>query len=172
MKKLFLVAIVAMFAMSASAQLLTSSRTARTSGSHNVWVDLGVGAYTGDVNDTGLGLDLGVRWNKMFTEYIGWDIVKVAAQADTNHFKETLSVKALTGIRGESPVLFGNARAYANLAGGVISGTDSNADIDFVWEIGAGLKLTPRFNVGVAYNAYNWDGSNVGFVNLKLGVAL
>ena len=170
MKKLFLMAMIAMFAVSASAQLLTSSRVARTGSSHNVWVDLGVGTYTGDVDDTGLGLDLGIRYNKMFHEYVGWDIVKIAAQADTKHFKESLGIKALTGIRGESPVLFNDAKAYANFAGGYYYGIDAE-DGCFTWEIGAGLKLTPRFNVGIAYDAYSSDGATTGYFNLKLGYA-
>ena len=171
MKKLFLMAIVAMFAMSASAQLLTSSRTARTGGSHNTWVDLGVGGFTGDVDGTGVGLDLGIRWNKMFHEYVGWDIVKIAAIADTKNFSETISAKAVTGIRGESPVLFGNAKAYANFAAGYQYGFDAE-DGCFTWEVGAGLKLTPRFNIGIAYDSWGKDHANVGFINLKLGVAL
>lgn len=169
MKKLVLMAIVAMFTVSASAQLLTSSRTARSGSAHNVWVDLGVGVFDGE--GSGLGLDLGVRWNKMFNEYVGWDIVKVAAQADTKYFKETIAVKALTGIRGESPVLFGNAKAYANFAGGYVYAIDPENGA-FTWEVGAGLKLTPRFSAGIAYDAYSSNGATTGYFNLKLGVAL
>ena len=171
MKKLFLMAIVAMMTVSASAQLLTSSRTARTGGNHNVWLDFGVGSYTGDYEDGGLALDLGVRWNKMFNEYVGWDFIKIAAQADTKNIEESICAKALTGIRGESPILFGNAKAYANFAAGYIYNIDQSEGC-FTWEIGAGLKLTPRFNIGIAYDSYSKNSFNVGFVNLKLGLAL
>ena len=69
MKKLFLVALMAVFTSSAFAQLITSNRTIHNK-THNVWVDFGIGTYTGDSNDTGLGLDLGFRYTKMFTENI------------------------------------------------------------------------------------------------------
>ena len=168
MKKLFLMAIVAMFTMSASAQSLTSNRT-----SNNVWFDLAVGSFCGtgvDGDYTGLGLDVGFRWNKMFNEYVGWDIVKVAAQMDTKHIDKSLCGRALTGIRGESPVLFSNVKAYANFAGGYIYNID-RTDGSLAWEVGFGLKLFSRFNVGVDYDWYTKNGDTTGFVNLKLGVA-
>ena len=171
MKKLLLVALLAVFTSSSGfAQLIGSSRYV-TSRSHNVWVDFGLGAYTGDYKNGGLGLDLGFRWNKMFHEYVGWDIIKVAAQADTKHFKESISLKAMTGIRFESPVLFGDSKAYANFAGGYGHMFDMKKGA-FTWEVGAGLKVTPRFNVGVAYDAWSKEGFNIGYINLKVGYAL
>lgn len=169
MKKILFVALMAVFTISANAQLVTSNRTIR-SNAHNIWVDFGLGAYTGDYKDGGLGLDLGLRWNKMFHEYVGWDIVKVAAQADTKHFKESISLKAMTGIRFESPVLFSDAKAYANFAGGYGYVFDPK-DGAFTWEIGAGLKVTPRFNVGVAYDSMSKKGFTTGYINLKVGYA-
>jgi hypothetical protein len=171
MKKLFLVALLAVFTSSSvSAQLIGSSRFV-TSRSHNVWVDFGLGAYTGDYKNGGLGMDLGFRWNKMFHENVGWDIIKVAAQADTKHFKESISLKAMTGIRFESPVLFGQSKAYANFAGGYGHMFDMKKGA-FTWEVGAGLKVSPRFNVGVAYDSWSKDGFNIGYINLKVGYAL
>lgn len=170
MKKLFLAAILAVFTSSSvSAQLIGSSRFVSHS-AHNFWVDLGVGAYTGDYEDGGLGLDLGFRWNKMFHEYVGWDIIKVAGQADTKNFKESISLKALTGIRVESPVLFGDSKAYANFAGGYGYMFDAEEGA-FTWEVGAGLKVTPRFNVGVAYDSWSKNSFTIGYINLKLGYA-
>ncbi|MBP3766792.1 MAG: hypothetical protein J6I31_00735 [Prevotella sp.] len=171
MKKLFLVAILAVLTSSVYAQLLTSTRVSRSERAHNVWVDLGAGAYTGDYENGGLGLNLGLRWNKMFNQYVGWDIIKVAAQADTKDFGSSISAEALTGIRGASPVLFGNSTAYANFAGGYLYNFDSKEGA-FVWEIGAGLNVTPRFSVGVAYDSWSKNSFTTGFVNLRLGVAL
>ena len=169
MKKIFFVVLMAVFAVSANAQLVTSNRTIH-SDAHNFWVDLGLGAYTGDYKNGGLGMDLGFRWNKMFHEYVGWDIIKVAAQADTKHFKESITLKAMTGVRFESPVLFGNSKAYANFAGGYGYTFDPKKGA-FTWEIGAGLKVTPRFNVGVAYDAWSKNSFTTGFINLKVGYA-
>ncbi|MBQ9676538.1 MAG: outer membrane beta-barrel protein [Prevotella sp.] len=169
MKKVLFVAFMALFTVTANAQLISSHRYVEGN-AHNFWVDLGLGAYTGDYKDGGLGLDLGFRWNKMFHEYVGWDIIKVAGQADTKHFKESISIKALTGIRVESPVVFGNSKIYGNFAGGYIYGFDSEKGA-FTWEVGAGLKLTPQFNVGIAYDAYSKNSFNTGFINLKLGYA-
>lgn len=173
MKKVFLVVVMAVFTSSAFAQLLTSSRVARQSSerSHNVWLDLGVGAFSGDYKDGGVGLNLGIRWNKMFGEYIGWDIIKVAAQADTKDFGGSISAEGLTGIRGLTPVLFGNAKAYVNAAGGYIYNFDSSNGA-FIWEAGAGLNITPRFSVGIAYDSWSKNSFTTGFINLRLGVAL
>ncbi len=170
MKKILFVALMAVFSVSANAQIVTSNRTVHSS-AHNFWVDFGLGAYTGDYKNGGLGMDLGFRWNKMFHENVGWDIIKVAAQADTKHFKESISLKAMTGIRFESPVLFGQSKAYANFAGGYGHMFDMKKGA-FTWEVGAGLKVSPRFNVGVAYDSWSKDGFNIGYINLKVGYAL
>lgn len=170
MKKIFLVAVLALFTSSAFAQLLTSSRVARSERAHNVWIDLGVGTYTSS-GASGTDLNLGIRVNKMFHEYVGWDIIKVGAHANTKDFGKTISVEALTGIRGESPVLFANAKAYANFALGYIHTIDPNKGA-FEWEIGAGLKITPRINVGVAFDSSKRDGVSSGVFGLRLGFAL
>lgn len=169
MKKLFLVAIMAVFTSSAFAQLVSSHRYV-ASKSHNVWLDLGVGAFTGDYKDGGLGTSLGLRVNKMFTENIGWDIFKIAAQADTKHFKESIAAKALTGIRVESPELFSNGKVYANFDGGYVYAFDAG-DGAFTWEVGAGVKFKNRYIVGVAYESYSKNSFSVGLINLRLGVA-
>lgn len=173
MKKIILVAIMAIMTTSAFAQIVSSQssritrekKEARTTSS--IFVDLGVGVFTGDTYDTGAGVDLGFRWNRMFTPNIGWDILKISAQTDTKHFTESLNVQAKSGIRGVSPVLFGNSSIYANAAAGYAYFTDPS-DGGFVWEVGAGLNVTPRFAVGVAYNSIHINDADAGLVSLRL----
>ena len=165
-----MLAIMAVFASSVSAQLITSNRAVRGERSHNIWLDAGVSFPTNEGAE-GTILNLGFRYNKMFTEYVGWDILKIGAQANTKDFGETISAEALTGIRGETPVLFGNAKAYANAAGGYLYTFDLK-DGAFKWEVGLGLKLTPRFNIGATYESYSKDGFTASMIGVRLGVAL
>lgn len=171
MKKLFFVAVMALISLTASAQLITSNRTVRGARAHNTWIDLGVGAYTNE-GAKGADLNLGIRFNKMFSEYVGWDIIKIGARSNTKDIGKYICAEALTGIRGESPVLFSNAKAYANFGLGYLYGFDAEKG-GFAWEIGAGLKLTPRFNIGIAYNSYKLGkGDATGIFGLRLGFAL
>lgn len=171
MKKLFFVAVMALISLSASAQLITSNRTIRGARAHNVWIDLGAGTYTNE-GAKGTDLNLGIRFNKMFSEYVGWDIIKIGARSNTEDLGEYICAEALTGIRGESPVLFSNARAYGNFGIGYLYGFDAEKG-GLAWEVGAGLKLTRRFNVGIVYNSYKiGDGDATGIFGLRLGLAL
>lgn len=171
MKKLFLVALMAVFTSSAFAQLITSNRTVYNK-SHNVWVDFGVGTYTGDWNNTGVGLDLGFRYTKMFTDNIGWDIVKFSVQTDTKNFSNALYLQGKTGLRVVSPVVFGESKIYANFAGGYGRYFGDIKEGGFAWEIGAGLNVTPRFAVGINYNSCNYkiDVYRVGKETVKVGL--
>lgn len=178
MKKLFIVAFMAMFTIASQAQIVSSrsSRITYEKGEYHpaIWVDFGLGTFTGDPEDTGLALDLGFRWNHMFTENIGWDILKVSAQTDTKHFSESLNVQGKTGIRGVTPVLFGNCSLYANFAGGYGYYTKVEEG-GFVWEVGAGVNVTPRFSVGINYNSANYSvkygsGKYSGEQDVKVGL--
>lgn len=168
MKKFLFLAICAMVSMTVSAQLVTSSRVSVEEKPSNIWLDFGVGAYTGDVSDTGLGVDLGLRWNKMFTESIGWDIFKIKAQTDISNFTELLALQATTGARYVSPVLFGNSSAFGAVGLGYGYFTDIE-DGGFVWEVSAGINVSPRFLVGVSYNSSSVGDATLGYVSLRLG---
>ena len=161
MKKILLFAIMAMFAIGSQAQIISSRSTGITKvqspRSHNIWIDLGTGVFTGDLEEgSGVGIDLGGRWTKMFSENVGWDILKINAMTDTKNFGESLNVQFKTGLRGVTPVLFGNSSAYVAAAAGYGLFTDE-AESAFVWEVGAGLNVTPRFAVGVYYNGISWS---------------
>ncbi|MBR1469449.1 MAG: outer membrane beta-barrel protein [Prevotella sp.] len=183
MKKIFLIAFMAVFTSSAFAQLMTARMTTVKRSASTVWIDLGPGLYTGDVDDAGAGIDLGIRFTKMFGGGIGWDIFKASAQTGTSKFTEILDVQAKTGVRYVSPVLFGNQSLYANLGAGAGYYTDMDK-FGFVWEVGAGINITPRVSLGIAYNSHSfsqeiYDGRrtedksfNVGLISLRLGIGL
>lgn len=160
MKKTIFIALLAMFTLASQAQIVSSrsSRITTQKAGHtpSIFVDFGAGAFTGDIEDAGVALDLGLRWNHMFTENIGWDILKVSAQTSTKEFTEALNVQGKTGIRAVTPVLFGNSTLYANFAGGYGYYTDIEEG-GFVWEVGAGINITPRFAVGINYNSANYS---------------
>lgn len=188
MKKIIILSLLAISTLASQAQSqIVSSRsqriettTVRTEHTSHIFLDLGVGAFTGDYDDSGVGVDLGFRWNQMFTPNIGWDILKINCQTDTKNFTECIDIQAKTGVRGVSPVLFGNCTAYANAAVGYGYWTDPSEG-GVAWEVGAGLNITPRFAVGVFYNASNFSiedrygddvSVNVGLVGLRISVGL
>ena len=156
MKKVFILAITAMFVLASQAQIVSSRSTGITKvkkeRTNFFAIDMGAGTFSGDWNNTGTGIDLGFRWTKMFTENIGWDIIKAGAMTDTKNFGEALNVQFKTGVRGVSPVLFGQSTLYAAASAGYGLFT-GEAESAFVWEVGAGLNITPHIAVGVAYNA-------------------
>ncbi len=195
MKKILFLAFVAFMSLNSQAQIV-SSRSSMTTRqvieekgpkTNFFCIDFGAGTFSGDWKDAGVGIDLGFRWTKMFTENIGWDIIKAGAMTDTKNFGDALNVQFKTGVRGVSPVLFGESTGYVALSAGYGLYTDE-AESAFVWEIGAGINFTSHFAVGVAYNAqnlsreikyYNYYGSKTkekfdikgGYLSLKLSYA-
>jgi len=189
MKKLFVLALLAMFTLGTQAQIVTSRSTRieqvpkeKSPKTNFFCVDLGTGIFTGDWEDGDVGIDLGFRWTKMFIEYVGWDIIKANAMTDAGNW-DTLNVQFKTGVRGQSPVLFGNARAYANFCAGYALMT-YEADSGFTWEVGAGLNLNQHFSVGIAYNGLTYSheynhhspykdkvDTSLGYLSLRLSYA-
>ena len=168
MKKYLLMALIAMFTVTAQAQIVhsQSSRITRTKGAHtpSIFADLGIGAFTGDAESAGI--DLGLRWSKMFNPNVGWDILKVSAQTSFKDFDKALDLQAKTGIRGVTPVVFGNSTLYGNFAAGVGYFVDPD-ELGFAWEVGAGVNLSQRCALGVVYNNNNY--SKRGY-NFKIGL--
>lgn len=182
MKKIILVAFMAVFTSSAFAQLMTSRMTT-VKNNHNskIWFDFGLGGFSGDVNDTGLGVDLGFRWTEKFGESFCWDILKLSAQTDTKSFTKSLNVQLKTGPRYVSPVLFGSQSLYANANIGYGLFTDNTDAHGLAWEIGAGINITPRFSAGIVYNSQHYSMEiykeeekkyNVGYIALRLALGL
>lgn len=181
MKKIFLVAFMAVFTSSAFGQLMTSRMTTvKHNNNSKLWIDFGLGGFSGDVNDSGLGVDLGFRWTEKFGESFRWDIIKLSAQTDTKYFIENLNVQLKTGPRYVSPVLFGKQSLYANATVGYGIFVDDTDAHGLAWEIGAGINITPRFSAGIVYNSQHYSmeiykedkNFNVGYIALRLALGL
>jgi hypothetical protein len=187
MKKYFLLVVMTIFTLTASAQLITSTRAIKGERAHNFWVDLGAGGFTGDVEDTGLGVDLGIRVTKMWNN-VGWDIFRLSATSDTKNFKDCLDVKLKTGVRYISPAVAGNIKIYGNADLGYGFFPEEPDNNGVTWEVGAGIMLTNRISVGLVYDCQYYKGEeyinegrygrmedknfNYGFIGLRFGFAL
>lgn len=178
MKKIFLMAIMALVTMSVSAQLITTSRTVKGERAHNWWVDLGAGGYTGDMKDAGVGFDFGLRYTKMWGN-VGWDVLKLSAQSHTKHFKaEDMDVQLKTGVRYISAPVSGDIKVYGNVAAGFWCDFNENAPTFLVWELGAGVMLNDRVSVGLVFNHhtmendYGGDDISIGYLAGRLSIAL
>lgn len=180
MKKIYFITFLAMLAMVSQAQIAHSSLYGSTRKnqptSSRLWLDLGAGSFTGDLEKTGVALDLGLRYTHMFHENVGWDVIKLSAQTDTKEFSDMLNVQLKTGIRTVTPVLFGNSSLYANFSAGYGYYTYIEKG-GFVWEVGAGINITPNISLGVNYNSANFkvdDYFDIGdysyYDKVKIGI--
>ncbi len=172
MKKVFVLTIVVLIAVSGKAQIVSSRSSMITREykptKNQFWFDCGIGIYTGDITDyykdryynddegMGMALDLGFRWTKMYTDNIGWDVLKLSAQSDLKHIGKMVDVQLKSGVRGVSPVLFGNSTIYGNVALGY-GYYIYHEKGDFVWEVGAGINITPKLSIGVSYNNHSLE---------------
>lgn len=112
-------------------------------------IELGVGSAS-DIN-----VDLGLRWQMNFSQYVAWDVLTFKALADVAYddiFDATI-LELLTGVRGTSPVFFKNMSAYITAkAGYAVACQDIDGDGEFAFELGIGINLTHHLYVGYAFN--------------------
>lgn len=161
MKKFFVLTLLSLVCMVSNAQLVkgTSYYKESSPASSRLWIDLGAGATSGDWED-GIVLNLGFRYNYVITENFSWDVVKVNAQSNTEELGDFFTLQALSGLRGTTPVLFGNnGSLYVNAA----LGYGYNFDISkggLAWEVGAGVNLSSKFAIGVVYGSQSLDFSD------------
>ncbi len=150
MKKVVLMLVAVLVCTTMSAQLVTGTTytKAKKEKSSALWLDMGVGSMK-DVD--GIGVDLGLRWNTQIMDYLSWDVFKIKAQANTDFISESLTAQALTGLRAQTPVLFGNATAFAALGLGYGYCFDVEAG-GLDWDLSVGINITPRIMLGVGYN--------------------
>lgn len=180
MKKLFVTTFMFLMFATMQAQIVQSRSSGYTKYNHPtknyIAVDLGAGSMTGDHEDTEFGLDLGVRWTMMLNDNLGWDVLKLSAQSDTGNFDRYFSVQLKTGVRGVTPVVLGNCSIYGNFALGYGYYTNCKKG-DLAYEFGAGVNITPKVSLGVAYNICNftdiysdWDEEDikVGLFSVRL----
>ena len=170
MKKLLLIAVLFIMASTANAQLLTSTTLYETKQPHrnHFALDLGFGGYTGDIEGGGLALELGFRDTYDINEYLSVDIIKIGAHSGTDDIGGLLNLQAKTGVRGFTPILFGQSRMYANFGLGYGYFTDAEKG-GFAWEVGAGLDITRHIAVGFVYNTNKFYSYNISTIGGRVG---
>jgi len=169
MKKLLLIAVLLMTAAVVNAQLLTSTTVYGTKQTRNHFaIDLSFGGYTGDLDGGGLALELGFRDTYDINEYFSVDILKISAHSGTDDFGGLLNLQAKTGVRGFTPILFGQSRMYGNVGLGYGYFTDAKKG-GFAWEIGAGLDITRHVAVGFVYNTNKYYSFNISTIGGRVG---
>ena len=198
MKKLLFLVMVAFFSSAMNAQLVTSTTITKTKTQKQTecdwFMEVGLGTLGADYECDGIALDLGIGYRKKINEYLAWDILKIKAVTETSKLEQAITPKIMTGIRGTSPVLFGNMSAY----GSINAGYGHWFSIDkggFVYEIQIGVNITPKLYAGLVYENQNtsyWTkgevvpdeygsyytqqrfirNANVSFIGLKLGFKL
>ncbi|MCL2650809.1 MAG: hypothetical protein FWD60_07270 [Candidatus Azobacteroides sp.] len=187
MKNLVLLIVVAMICSTVDAQLISSkiiTKKKEVSGSGMI-LELGIGSLGGSISDDngnsdnikgdGVSIDFGLGYRKAFTPYIAWDIVKLRAFGQISDFGSTFTPQLLTSLRGTSPVLFANAKIYADFGLGYGYVIDPDAG-GLCYEFQAGLDITPNFYLGLVYSAQKFSvddyyklNYNVTFTGLRIG---
>lgn len=175
MKKFLLLVLVAFVSTTMSAQLVTSTTVTKTKSEtkSGMFMEVGVGTFGGDYEGDGVALDLGFGYRKGYSEYLAWDILKVKAIAEVANLSETITPQLMTGIRGTSPVLFGNMTAFGSFS----AGYGYNIDVEeggFAYEIQAGLNITSKFYAAIVYDnqsiSFEGGDANISFTGLRLGL--
>lgn len=135
---------------------------------NRIAVDLGVGT------SRGVGIwDLGLRYQRNWKPYIGWDAASVKATWPiTSTTYDSPFIQFMTGLRGHSPKFHKNMSVYMGLSAGYGFHVCSE-EIEYgpCVEFGFGLNFTKNIYMGYAlkvqrlsYNDYKW-GTNL----LRLG---
>lgn len=185
MKKILLAALIGLFSLTGSAQIVSStSRNITTTTTvvpkekktyFGIDVNLGKMATKVDlfgesekVSDGAFGL--GIHWERHYNPYLAWDVFSAMWDAPFDSPSDFDRLAFKTGIRAFTPKFFRNMRGYANLDLGyslnflqsyVVSSYNiyedgMEASHAFALEFGFGLRLTDH--VGVGY-ALDWDSN-------------
>ena len=191
MKKIFLTCLVALISLSTYAQekgklvgsdtrlITTTTTTTVVERTPVTYIDLGIGGFADDAE--GFAIDFGLRFTKMFTPNIGWDILKISAQTTPDsEIYPNLNLQAKTGIRGVTPILFGKSGAVYGYFDGGYGYNIHDEGGGFAWEAGIGVNLSKQLSLGLAYNncsytieRYYYDEDvSCGYVSLRLGIGL
>ena len=178
MKKFLLLVLVAFISSTMSAQLVTSTTVAKTkkAGKSGMFMEVGIGALGADYDGDGVALDLGFGYRKGFTENFAWDVFKIKATAELSNLSETITPQIMTGIRGTTPVLFGNMTAFGSISAGYGYWLDFEEG-GFAYEAQVGLNITSKIYAAFVYEnqALSWEDdydeydANVSFTGLRVG---
>lgn len=185
MKKILLAALIGLFSLTGSAQIVSStSRNITTTTTvvpkekktyFGIDVNLGKMAtkvdFYGESEKVSNGaFGLGFHWERHYNPYLAWDVFSVMWDAPFDSPSDFDRLAFKTGIRAFTPKFFRNMRGYANLDLGyslnflqsyVVSSYNiyedgMEASHAFALEFGFGLRLTDH--VGVGY-ALDWDSN-------------
>lgn len=185
MKKILLAALIGLFSLTGSAQIVSStSRNITTTTTvvpkekktyFGIDVNLGKMAtkvdFYGESEKVSNGaFGLGFHWERHYNPYLAWDVFSAMWDAPFDSPSDFDRLAFKTGIRAFTPKFFRNMRGYANLDLGyslnflqsyVVSSYNiyedgMEASHAFALEFGFGLRLTDH--VGVGY-ALDWDSN-------------
>ena len=191
MKKIFLAALAGVTAMAASGQIIRSDASERTfapvkpaapvvkSWNHSgLFVNTGIGLLTGDADaDFAWEAGWGYRWH--IAAGVSWEVFRIGMNVGVSNFSETFDLRFTSGLRYDTPRFgfIGDRSFYATFClgyGGLI-GADAGGDGGFVYEVGAGIKLTRKCSVGLFYqgdreDSYYYDYRSGSDCDLKWGM--
>lgn len=178
MKKILTIVVLALVYTVAQAQIVSSTskmvtHTQTYAKRDIVWLDasVGYGGYDswGEYDmGSGVGLfaSVGMHLNWMFSQSIGWDIIKVDLGYGAG---KVILADIMTGIRVETPVLFSNTRVYANSA----VGFELHWEGTPIWDLGAGLKINNRVNLGLfLHESFDYAEFYSYLFGFRMGFAL
>lgn len=113
-----------------------------------------VGLLTGDL-DEDLGVDLTLGYRFHIVNGFSWDIAKIGFSTGVSDAQGRLTMRFLSGLRYNSPAMFGGKSLYADCAFGYSFLTDETDFGGFAYEVGAGINLSRKVSLGIV-----WEGNN------------
>ena len=192
MKKIILFAIFAIMSLGASAQIIKSEAGERTivqvetpetpkvvepwNHSGLIWNILGAGVVLGDVDvDFGLEFGLGYRWH--ITHGVSWEVIRMNYNTAVSDWKDMQCLSFTSGFRYDSPRLsfLKDYSLYGSYVMGVGVCDTGYKDMEYVWEIGAGVKVNPYTSLGLYWKknprvyGYDYDCiDNYGMLSFRI----
>lgn len=140
-----------------------------------------IGLLTGDL-DKDLGIDLTVGYRFHIVNGFNWDIAKIGISTGVSDAQGNLTLRFLSGLRYNSPAMFGGKSLYADCAFGYSFMTEEPDLGGFAYEVGAGINLSRKVSLGIVWEGnnprYSWADNyyeytlkaNYGTVGFRLGL--
>lgn len=174
MKKLLIACMVACTALTSSAQIIRSTTSERTiavkpdapvvkSWNHSgLFVNTGIGVLCGSDIDSDFAWEFGWGYRWHIASGVSWEVLRLGFNTGVSHFEDMFDLRITTGLRYDTPRFdFLNQRSlFVNFCfgyGGRVAADDS--DGGFVYEIGAGIKLTRKCSLSLIWqgNTDSWE---------------
>lgn len=132
-----------------------------------------LGAYVGDIDDTGFGFGADLGYRLHLTSGLHWNILTAGWNSGLINGGEDIeylsNVRILTGARYNTPRILAGKSMYVNFDLGCSINTYSS-DAAFAYNLGVGVNLSRLISLGVAWDGISKDGYNLGIIGLKLGI--